>query len=691
MNLFHEAKKVLDKDGKVNPLGPYGKMKLTGQEVANYFRKNKVSDAKVKKAVEVALDMSGADTIARQEIKKFYGDKILKSKEVQNALQYANEETIIERMKMKDIFKKHKRELTKAYKSGDLSFMSPAARKAEDDLMQWAMDNGEVKTDDPDDFFDWLSRDLEDIVKGKIKEDVSEKFSPYLSQQFPRCVDFYIQFRGGKGDRITSEENKKDFIKATDMIDAYCKKNKIKQKPVYSTPMEGSSAYKVGLMIDKSYSKTTDYDDGKDLQPLYVALSKLKTAEDHGGGWDKLAEETFNSPIQENYRKLAKHGMGTETPKSIKVGTEIDYYQKDGAKYMGKVTKMSRQSYTVRDDKTKKDHEFFYHDRIKAAKLLKQGDNISEEITEEKMGLSTRLYKQFKKDIDKIMKKHDAYVSDSKNDYTQISSPKPMAGGFKKDLFKLLGMTEENISEKVEYVEYKFRNKRDAQKALDYFKGQQLIKLDINDDGLSQFELAIDAGKNDMTKQHKEVMKMLKPKVMTQEAVSVAQQAAIAIDRKEKRSKGAYKNVMDSYRQMWQDASIEEGKYLKYSNLLLKKAKEMEAIDKAQNKSKVKNPSLNALKAINKEIEAEMKKLGIKESINEEMITYRVKKMQRPEEQKFVQSAKMMGLKITMDKGRDDTVIVMSGTKKKLRDFDAIARGKSSFGDPSTITHFDEK
>jgi len=691
MNLFHEAKKVLDKDGKVNPLGPYGKMKLTGQEVANYFRKNKVSDAKVKKAVEVALDMSGADTIARQEIKKFYGDKILKSKEVQNALQYANEETIIERMKMKDIFKKHKRELTKAYKSGDLSFMSPAARKAEDDLMQWAMDNGEVKTDDPDDFFDWLSRDLEDIVKGKIKEDVSEKFSPYLSQQFPRCVDFYIQFRGGKGDRITSEENKKDFIKATDMIDAYCKKNKIKQKPVYSTPMEGSSAYKVGLMIDPTYSKTDDYKNGVDLQPLYVALSKLKTAEDHGGGWDKLAEETFNSPIQENYRKLAKHGMGTETPKSIKVGTEIDYYQKDGAKYMGKVTKMSRQSYTVRDDKTKKDHEFLYHDRIKAAKLLKQGDNISEEITEEKMGLSTRLYKQFKKDIDKIMKKHDAYVSDSKNDYTQISSPKPMAGGFKKDLFKLLGMTEENISEKVEYVEYKFRNKRDAQKALDYFKRQQLIKLDINDDGLSQFELAIDAGKNDMTKQHKEVMKMLKPKVMTQEAVSVAQQAAIAIDRKEKRSKGAYKNVMDSYRQMWQDASIEEGKYLKYSNLLLKKAKEMEAIDKAQNKSKVKNPSLNALKAINKEIEAEMKKLGIKESINEEMITYRVKKMQKPEEQKFTRSAKMMGLKITMDKGKDDTVIVMSGTKKKLRDFDAIARGKSSFGDPSTITHFDEK
>ena len=687
MNLFHEAKKVLDKDGKVNPLGPYGKMKLTGQEVANYFRKNKVSDAKVKKAVEVALDMSGADTIARQEIKKFYGDKILKSKEVQNALQYANEETIIERMKMKDIFKKHKRELTKAYKSGDLSFMSPAARKAEDDLMQWAMDNGEVKTDDPDDFFDWLSRDLEDIVKGKIKEDVSEKFSPYLSQQFPRCVDFYIQFRGGKGDRITSEENKKDFIKATDMIDAYCKKNKIKQKPVYSTPMEGSSAYKVGLMIDPTYSKTDDYKNGVDLQPLYVALSKLKTAEDHGGGWDKLAEETFNSPILRNYDSLLE---AKDLMPDIKKIVDTKSATKVGGVMLDMFT--ASMILTVYDKVNDQNKGRMEKSNIQTlVHIAHKVMGVKESLAEEKMGLSTRLYKQFKKDIDKIMKKHDAYVSDSKNDYTQISSPKPMAGGFKKDLFKLLGMTEENISEKVEYVEYKFRNKRDAQKALDYFKGQQLIKLDINDDGLSQFELAIDAGKNDMTKQHKEVMKMLKPKVMTQEAVSVAQQAAIAIDRKEKRSKGAYKNVMDSYRQMWQDASIEEGKYLKYSNLLLKKAKEMEAIDKAQNKSKVKNPSLNALKAINKEIEAEMKKLGIKESINEEMITYRVKKMQRPEEQKFVQSAKMMGLKITMDKGRDDTVIVMSGTKKKLRDFDAIARGKSSFGDPSTITHFDEK
>ena len=85
-------------------------------------------------------------------------------------------------------------------------------------------------------------------------ESIDEKFKPYADKVYSRCVDFYIQFRGGKGDRITSEENKKDFETAKKMIDAYCRTNKIKQKPVYSTPQEGSSAYKVGLMIDKSYS-----------------------------------------------------------------------------------------------------------------------------------------------------------------------------------------------------------------------------------------------------------------------------------------------------------------------------------------------------------------------------------------------------------------------------------------------------
>jgi len=59
-------------------------------------------------------------------------------------------------------------------------------------------------------------------------------------------------------------------------------------------------------------------------------------------------------------------------------------------------------------------------------------------ITEEKMGLPTMAIKPIMKDIEKLMKKHDAYVSDTGRNVTTISSPKPFKGGFDKDLDKLL-------------------------------------------------------------------------------------------------------------------------------------------------------------------------------------------------------------------------------------------------------------
>ena len=78
-----------------------------------------------------------------------------------------------------------------------------------------------------------------------------------------------------------------------------------------------------------------------------------------------------------------------------------------------------------------------------AIRIAKKKLGIKESVNEERMSLSTNLMKVFKRDIEKIMKKHDAYVSDSNSKYTTISSPKPMDSGFKKDLFKLLGMNEE--------------------------------------------------------------------------------------------------------------------------------------------------------------------------------------------------------------------------------------------------------
>ncbi|MDC3384642.1 hypothetical protein OAW24_00505 [bacterium] len=79
------------------------------------------------------------------------------------------------------------------------------------------------------------------------------------------------------------------------------------------------------------------------------------------------------------------------------------------------------------------------------------------------------------------------------------------------------------------------------------------------------------------------------------------------------------------------------------------------------------------------------------ENLQEETIVYKVKGMQKPEMDKFNTSAKMMKLKVSFKKQGSDTHVTMTGNKKQLRDFDSVARGKSSYGDPSSVQHFDEK
>jgi len=391
--------------------------------------------------------------------------------------------------------------------------------------------------------------------------------------------------------------------------------HEIKKQAREESINEVSRSAMVQKAIDIATSMSGNYTGAfKRIEKIKKGLSKDKNV----AKALKLANE---ETVSENYRTAARHGMGTEGKKEARIGLELDYYDKTGAKYMGKIVKKDSKGYTVKDDKSGKMHTFVYHDRIKARKFLQK---VGEEMQE---GKGTDIFQKYSKVISRLSSKEQDEILDALYTMNTQSGGKTKEAHSKvKELLNLDYTPEgDNIQEKVEYAEYKFRNKRDAQKALDYFKSQQLIDLNINDDGLSQFELAIDAGTKDMTKYHKEVLKKFKPKVLTTEMAS-AQQAAIAIAKKKKNE-----SVMDAYREMWE------------------------------------------------------------EKLDEEMISYRVKKMQKPEEDKFNRSAKMMGLKITMDKGRDDTVIVMSGTKKKLRDFDAVARGKSSYGDPSTIRHFDEK
>jgi len=525
MNLFYEAKKVLDKDGKVNPLGPYGKQKLTGREIQVYFRRNKVKDKVVKKAVEVALDLGGAMDIAIKSIKDYYGDKVLKAKEVQNALKFANEESFKDSFNMLDedykkvikmfprdrdwkkLITKHKKHID-AFR--DEKKQKDLPKKVEDDLLGWGSQNGEVSHKD----------DAEDFIMSIL----DEKYKPYTDKTYSRCVDFYIQFRGGKGDRITSEENKKDFIKATDMIDAYCKKNKIKQKPVYSTPMEGSSAYKVGLMIDPTYSKTDDYKNGVDLQPLYVALGKLKTAEDHGGGWDKPA--TNESEVLEKKSKIKYRGNLKGLHESIKgIMTEGKNLMPDLQKIVDKKS------------------------------ATKVGGVMVDMFT---ASMITQIYgKVNDKNKERMEKSNISTLVDLAQRMMQKSENDPLKEGT-----MAIGIKDRDPKERRKaQAQLKVLLKKIGNKKVGSKEGQDFDdKLDydiLSDDELAD-EFANPKNKNmkvkDLLKKHSKRLNVnFDESVEEGHAVSRAQQAAIAIAKKKKNE-----SVMDSYRQMWEESLTEE-------------------------------------------------------------------------------------------------------------------------------------
>ena len=104
------------KDGKVDPLSKMGKSKLTGSEIQQYYRDNPrqktaARDKTVKKAIELALDLSGATNYAIKEIEKLKRG-LSKLPAVKLALQHANESkeftghhVIIENLSSTDLIK----------------------------------------------------------------------------------------------------------------------------------------------------------------------------------------------------------------------------------------------------------------------------------------------------------------------------------------------------------------------------------------------------------------------------------------------------------------------------------------------------------------------------------------------------------------------------------------------------------
>ena len=101
-----------------------------------------------------------------------------------------NEENLQERMKLKDVMRKHGRELKKVSKSNSLEL----SKKAEDDLMTWAMNSGEIRTDDPDEFDQWLDNNIDDLVKGKIKEENLQEGTWAVPDSYKKLYNLQVGF-----------------------------------------------------------------------------------------------------------------------------------------------------------------------------------------------------------------------------------------------------------------------------------------------------------------------------------------------------------------------------------------------------------------------------------------------------------------------------------------------------------------
>ena len=95
-----------------------------------------------------------------------------------------------------------------------------------------------------------------------------------------------------------------------------------------------------------------------------------------------MSKETVNyEELQlENYRVLARKGMGTESKKDARVGLELDFYEpKRGDKRSGKITKMTRDGYEVQDEKDRKKYKFKFFDPKNYKKLMQQQEEMSKE------------------------------------------------------------------------------------------------------------------------------------------------------------------------------------------------------------------------------------------------------------------------------------------------------------------------
>ena len=298
-------------------------------------------------------------------------------------------------------------------------------------------------------------------------------------------------------------------------------------------------------------------------------------------------------------------------------------------------------------------------EKLRAQRQAKT-NNMNEEQIDEMKKVEIKLHpRNIDKTIQKIVKHIGIenrgrgtkikVIQNMSDDSVTLDGGKADVGRQVADIRNFIGFKSAKVLESVDldenqYYEYKFRNKNDAMKAKKMLDAVQLMNFDINDDNINNGELIVDAGNKNMSKYHKEIIKKFKPKVIASEetldegkmkelAMKIAdvytkmkkdrtmkpfadkfrQDVKKSLDIRKSLEKvlpdyvsgGSITKLMAGYENYGEEVELDEGKYLKYSDLLLQKSR---LIDKH-------GPESKEVQAVNKELAKEKKKLGIREEV----------------------------------------------------------------------------
>jgi len=537
MNLFYEAKKVLDKDGKVNALGPYGKQKLTGREIQTYFRRNKVKDKVVRKAVEVALDLGGAMDIAIKAIKDYYGNKILKSKEVQSALKFANEESFRDSFDMLDedykkvikmyprdrdwkkLITKHKRAIDSLRKND-----KDLPKKVEDELLTWASQAGEVGSKD----------DAEDFIMSIIDEGTLSE-GKNLMPDIQKIVDT----KGAKKvggimiDMFTASMINQIYNKVNDSNKKKMEKSNISTLVDLAQRMMQKMGDNLGegkgTDVFKKYNKLigrlSDNEQSEILDALYTM--NTQSGRRYKEAWGKV-KELLNmdyTPEGENLQE-GTWAVPDSYPKLVKLQKVLD--KKNIAKDAKTVHKFTDMIYDIFGDDS-------FFDDLGTLQTISKGGEVDQYDGE--------------KHSDDYMKRSAEYAKRNK-----LKAGMDMNQLLMKHLSDWTGGVLKFKGNKIVQMPREWYFKDNPEHTPDNSPVKATLKQGDNVQERFKGFNKLPSGK----------IKRSRFKPIKAEAVSRAQQAAIAISKKEKEKK---ETVMDSYRKMWESQNLEEKKEFKQSDI----------------------------------------------------------------------------------------------------------------------------